>query len=736
MVIRATGMVRPMCGAFAALLLACAQPATARQDAPAPEAAQPEEAQEAPFHAVAQFVIEGLEAWDRAGADLGSLRVRFVRAPGGWVAAPSGDETRPVRPLRQLRSGGVTQVDDSALAQIAQGIPAWMLETLNSEYNGQATPRYSFDPATGVATFTIEPPGPRPGETRFEVASVRGLGVSPDGLTEEELGAVEVALSPVEGGLIARRIGLPVERRRLSDFGAAGERTGLYSSALQAIAEAVVRAYNEKDLRGVRVDVTLPDPASGEVVLRVTEGRVGDVRTVTLSDIGESATNDPRHGQIIRSSPVQTGELVDIGALDNYVFRLNRRPGRRVDIALAPGPEQDELTLDYLVAESSPLTLYAQASNTGTDSTTEWRERFGLNHYNLTGADDALLVDYITGDFDSVHAVLASYERPFSFLSDWRFRAYGLYTEYDASQVGFEGQAFTGDTSGGGAEVLWTFHQDRATFLDAVLGARYEHVNVDNNLASTEASNDFFLPYIGVKGERLTERAQTFGLAMFEGNASDIASTDDGIDLDGLGRINASDDWIVFRYELSHAFFLEPLLKKNWGGEGSTLAHEVVLSTKGQVSLDDRLPPNYVQTIGGLYTVRGYPEAFAFGDRVYQATAEYRYHVPRSLDPGEPVRGLFPDQPFRARPQQWLSRPDWDLVLRAFIDAGYAEIVDEEAFENNATLLGAGVGVELALRRNINVRVDWAFALRDETAQNDAVTSGSSQVHLVFTLVF
>ncbi|MFG0273474.1 MAG: hypothetical protein ACF8QF_00275 [Phycisphaerales bacterium] len=736
MTMRVVGFTRLAGAAAAATMLACSSGAMAQDASGQPDSAQQAGAPTVPFYTIGRFAVTGLEAWGSSVADLGTLRVRLVRTDSGWIAAEPNDQETPVRTLRQLRAGGPLRVDDTALAQIAQGIPAWMLEALGKEYNGQRTPEYSVDDETGVATFVVEAPAPAPGESAFEIGSVRGVGLTDDGLSAEELAQVEVSLTPVEGGFIDERIGLSSERRTLGDISAGAERVTLYSSALQSIAEAVVRAYNERDLRGIRVDVTLPDPATGEIVLQVTEGRVGDVRTIQLSETDETTTNAPTHARIRESSPVQTGELVDIRALDNYVFRLNRRPGRRVDIALAPGPDQNELTLDYLVAEASPLTLYVQASNTGTEETTEWRERFGLNHYNLTGADDTLLLDYVTGDFDAVNALLVSYERPFSFLSDWRFRGYATYTEYDASQVGFVGQAFEGETVGGGAEILWTFHQDRATFLDGVLGARFENVQVDNNLANITADNDFFLPYIGVKGERLTEQSQTFGLAMFESNLPGVANTQTGVDLDGLGRINASDDWIVFRYELSHSFYLEPLVQKNWGGEGSTLAHEVFLSAKGQVSFDDRLPPNYAQTIGGLYTVRGYPEAFSYGDRVYQATAEYRYHFPRSLDPGEPVRGLFPDQPFRARPQQWLSRPDWDLIFRAFVDAGIAQNIDKEPFETDTTLVGAGVGVELAIKRNINVRVDWGFALHDETTADDAVTAGSSQVHLVFTLVF
>jgi len=703
------------------------------------ERSQPAEAQ-TPTPAMFQverFTLAGLAAWGVEEAPtLGALRVRLRRTGEGWIAAPPEDEQTPVRTLRQIRSQGPMRFDDSALAQIAQGVPAWMLEALGKEYNGQRTPRYAHDEATGVVTISVEPPGPAPGESVFSIASVRAEGLTGRGLNDSDIAAIEVPLTRVEGGFIDAREGLPVERRALGEIAGEAERVELYSSALQAMAEAVVRAYNERGLRGIRVDVSLPDPEAGEAALRITEGSVGDVRTVTMGGDGEETVDAPRHSRIVDASPVRSGDLVDIASLDNYVFRLNRRPARRVDVALAPGPGDDELTLDYLVAESSALTLYAQASNTGTEETSEYRERFGLNHYNLSGVDDTLLLDYVTGDFDEVHALLLSYERPFGFLSDWSWRAFASYSEYDASQVGFPGQSFEGQTIGAGAELSWTFHQDRELFLDAVGGVRYDNTEVDNSLAATEVDNDFLLPYLGVKLERVTERSQTHGLAMFESNFSDLAGTDDGVTLDGLGRINADDDWTVFRYELSHSFYLEPLLQDDWGGEGSTLAHEVYLSARGQVSLDNRLPPNFTQTAGGLYSVRGHPESFTFGDRVYLATAEYRFHWPRTLSPGEPVPGILPNQQFRARPQQWLSRPDWDLILRAFFDAGVTDMIDQEAFEQQSTLLGAGFGVELSLRRRLSVRMDWGFALRDERVTGDSVDQGSSQVHLVMTLVF
>ena len=84
----------------------------------------------------------------------------------------------------------------------------------------------------------------------------------------------------------------------------------------------------------------------------------------------------------------------------------------------------------------SPGSSYAQVGNYGTEATTDWRERFGFSHNQLTGHDDVLRLDYVTGNFDDVHAGFGSYEAPIFQLDRLRLRGYGGYSEYDASELG------------------------------------------------------------------------------------------------------------------------------------------------------------------------------------------------------------------------------------------------------------------------------------------------------------
>ena len=90
------------------------------------------------------------------------------------------------------------------------------------------------------------------------------------------------------------------------------------------------------------------------------------------------------------------------------------------------------------------------------------------------------------------------------------------------------------------------------------------------------------------------------------------------------------------------------------------------------------------------------------------------------------------DRPFRVAPESVYGRPDWDLILKAFIDYGYVDVSDELAFETDETLAGSGFGIELALKNNVNFRAEWAWAMQDV----GATTAGDSFFHFVLTLVY
>lgn len=529
-------------------------------------------------------------------------------------------------------------------------------------------------------------------------------------------------------------------------------------AGLTLLAPAVVRRLRELGLVGV---YATPDPAQ----FRVEDGRVIDLRgdgvttitmDVTLGIITEVNTrgigerlpkddtiNSPLHQRIRDNSPVQpayndqpqANNLVQQRAIDDYLFFLNRLPGRRADVAVAAaGTQPGAVSLDYIITENRPWLLFAQISSTGTESTSRLRENFGFINNNLTNHDDILSLGYQTASFQDTHAVNGSYERPFCCNDRLRWRVDGSYYHYLASDVGLPDADFKGEGYSLGGSIAWNFYQRRALFLDLVGGVQFKHVEVNNEAAALEGDDDFFMPSLALRLERNITAMRTNATIGIEFNASGIAGTNDN--LDALGRTGADSDFVVLRGEATHSFYLEPFFDRNAESTGG-LAHEIFLSTRGQYAFDNRLIPNEEQVAGGLYTVRGYPESATAGDTVIVGTAEYRYHLAKNLDPN-PMPGSLFGHDFRWRPQYQYGPTDWDLILKAFVDAGRVTNSDRQSFESDNTLIGAGIGAELSVSRHFNLRVDWGFALRDlnDAGSGDDVNAGDSELSFVLTLIY
>ncbi len=573
--------------------------------------------------------------------------------------------------------------------------------------------------------------------------------------------AIEVELGQTDTGYVAPREDVPPITLRLSDI--ADRPTEVYhASGIQRILEALRDYYVGQDLLGVYV---APDPteinetgadvrARGNTTLSiiVTTGVLTEVRTVgsgeRVAEGGEiepaDRINNPLHRRIIENSPIQPHSEGDLermdllrkSELDRYLFHLGRHPGRRVDASVAAAQDVGGIALDYMVTENRPLVIYGQVSNTGTPSTDRWRERIGLFTTQFSNNDDILGIDYTTANFDEVHAVSASYERPFT-NDRVRWRVYGAYSEYDATEVGFFSDIFRGTQWSVGGEIVANIYQQRELFVDLLGGVRFENVETDNQAFGIRGEEQFLVPYLGLRLDRTTEWFSTQGSAILEWQVGDVTDVDNG-ELVFLGRTRPDRDWVILRYDVSHSVFLEPVLNRAaWEDpstpESSTLAHEMRFGLKGQYAFDNRLIPQNQYVVGGLYTVRGYPESVIAGDSSIVASVEYRYHVPRAFKIQPQPREIF-GEPFRAAPQYVYGTPDWDLILKGFFDVGRVIISDPLFFESDETLLGAGIGLEFLYRRNLNIRLDWGFTLDDLDSRN--VNSGSNRLHVVATLLF
>ncbi|MGV6814376.1 MAG: ShlB/FhaC/HecB family hemolysin secretion/activation protein, partial [Phycisphaerales bacterium] len=410
----------------------------------------------------------------------------------------------------------------------------------------------------------------------------------------------------------------------------------------------------------------------------------------------------------------------------------------RADVAIAPSDQPGEVVVDFLLSEPTQWNAYVQTSNTGTESTNEWQQRFGYVNRQLTGRDDILSIDYVTTQFDATHAVLGSYA--FDFGPKTRMKLFGRWNEYTARDVGLGFENFKGDGYNLGVELARNVWQDGPKFVDLVAGVKYDHIHVENRLFLIEGQDDFFLPFVGVRYEKNTPIHSAFGELMLESNWASVAGSSEE-DVRRLGRFGADEDFTVLRGQLTHSFFLEPILMKDRfrgdrGPEGMTLAHEVVLKLRGQYSFQSRLVPNYEFVAGGFYTVRGYPESAAVGDDGILASAEYRFHLGRSL-PARAHTGTLFGKPFRTARTRPYGSADWDVIFKGFIDAARLSVNDAPFFEQAQTLVGVGVGIETQLKSNITLKLDYGMALTNIGEGASRTTNvGDTQLHFMAQFVF
>lgn len=576
----------------------------------------------------------------------------------------------------------------------------------------------------------------------------------------EDVLMISVDLINTEGGFVSPREGVPAQSVRLVDLQGV-DNVRLYGSAIRKISVAIVDYFNKLGIIGVFVgpDRTQIDQRGedirpeGDTSLRliIRTAVVAEMRSLASGNRVDDADriNNPVHNRILRNMPVQPSDgysehdLLNKKELDRYVSRLNRHPGRRVDVAVSASEDADpgSVALDLLITENKPWLAYFQISNTGTDTTHKWRERFGLTFNQLTNNDDILSVDYITSTFTESHSVVASYEAPLFDSQKMRWRLDGLWSNYASEDVGFANERFTATTWQVGGQLIFNVFNENNHFIDIFTGIAFSEEYVSNDLLQTEANADLLWWTTGAKYVNRTDIQSTYAQVSLKTDIFGLAGMN-ADDFDKMGRGDTVDEkQFIMGWYLSKSLYLEPLLNPEaWADtstpESSTLAHELFFAFSGQYTFGQRVLPSQLRTVGGLYSVRGYRESEASGDGALILTMEYRLHVPKlfALEPDPWNTPLF-GQPFRWAPQTAYGQTDWDLILKGFVD--YAHTWDEGDPSNNAAeasedLLGMGVGLEVLIKRNISLRADWAFALTDV----DYTEAGNSRFHMAATILY
>ncbi len=609
--------------------------------------------------------------------------------------------------------------------------------------------RASFDPTDPPAGAHTQTEGPRYWVGEIEVRYAEDHPLHPP---VDLVRSGQYALGQTSDGFVGARRGGDNYWFVMSDLGIEGAEP-VYATGVRDLCEQIVGELGQRGLIGVYVapDPAQIDPDTGAdlrgddtlLSLVIHTGRVRAVRTFTAGQAAAPgaaaiASESPGYEQIAERSPLQpvgAGDPLAKPKLDAYVATLNRLPGRVVDVVITPTLTPGVVNLDYLVSEDKPWTISSSISNTGTQQTGYSRQRFSYANYQLTGRDDVLLLDYLTGNFDEVNAVLGSYETSLPFSYDLRARATGSFSEYAADQFG-QNDAFTGEQYEIGGTLIASLVRRPGLFLDTSLGARWMQIDVTN--FSTDASMPFFVPELALALERVRSTSRVIGRLGLEQSVPAIAGTNSN-DIDEFsqaGRSDVDESWRLISLDVRGSFFLRPWLRSVPVRAGRALrprelVHELAWRLGGQYSLGTRLIPQVEGVLGGPGTVRGYPQAIASGDSLLGGSVEYRFHLPLALSAVVPW-----DLPligeFRPAPDSFQRLPDWDFVIATFFDYGRTWNENAVPGEEDATLASLGLGLEVVVRQNFSVRFDYGFALSDVDSAD--VESGHTEANFAATV--
>lgn len=510
--------------------------------------------------------------------------------------------------------------------------------------------------------------------------------------------------------------------------------------------EGQINARNGRDMRR----------DSKQLELTVWIGKVAETRTVARGYrfLDKETINLPQHQRIVQNAPLGDAGGVESGMLlqepiTEYLMRLNTHPGRRVDMSISAGENPGDLVVDMLVNEQKPWFVYAQVSNTGPESTGEWRARTGFIHYQLTNSDDILTTDFIS-DFQDTMAATFSYSRPLIYPDNLSFRVRGSWTDFTAAELAEGTVDYLGTTYSGGIELIYRPFIWRNISFQFIGGINYQNISVTSQTTEegfivTDGTADLIMPYLGANITR-RERSYAYSAYMqFETNVSSIDATN----LNSLGRVNVDEGSMILSTGGQASVYLEPLfLREKWGDpsswENSRLAHELRFQINAQYGFSKRLLAQTELVLGGMDRVRGYPESVRAGDSGFNATIEYAYHIPRALKPAAVMRreaaesgreipdvqSLFMGR-YNMRPTDVFAMPDWDFVLKTFIDVGATYVNDADFNESDADLLSAGIGIDVQLSTLAALRLDWAYVLQAlERGGVTEVDTGDNRLHV------
>lgn len=340
---------------------------------------------------------------------------------------------------------------------------------------------------------------------------------------------------------------------------------------------------------------------AGSVEIRLVEGALGAVRVEGADYI--------REGFILGRIHAKPGEVLDIKALEKDLAFINNTNDFKTAASLKPGATFG--TVDAVIRTQEPqrfgLTLFGD--NAGREETGRNRTGLIFNARSVFGVSDPLTVT--ASGSDGALAGSVGYSVP---MNHWGTRV-GF--QYDTSAIDIRSGPFkqldiTGTASNAGLTLTQPLIAENQLRLNVFAGYNTkDSITKFSGVPITRADTRTFS--LGFDAQRFTGEGFWYTRQVVTSGTTSYAGDSDFI------KYNA-----------------EALWTESYRGGVST-----VVRGSFQLSNEPRLPTFEQFFLGGMATVRGYPEGLLIGARGYFASAELQFPLWRAATraSGAPVGG-------------------------------------------------------------------------------------------------
>lgn len=482
---------------------------------------------------------------------------------------------------------------------------------------------------------------------------------------------------------------------------------------LDAAARALADRLREAGYLFAAVRVRPPDPPSGTAVFDVDLGRIGRL-TLTNPD------GTPFRGRWFdeaqlryRLSGLDAGRPFEEGFVYQTLLSFNAHPDLTADPVLTVRREATEggsrrvVDMACAITERVPLHGALTVDNAGLEPSGEWRASLVLQHLNLTRRDDILTLyagPFSAGDGAAASGA-ASYYRPFCAGRGGHTLWYAGYADVEARDIA-EIFRIRGAGWFAGVQAGWRLQANPSGEWVAIGGAGFrrqeEQFSVETAAGGTIESETKTLDAIpltlalqrtpfqpdGLGGRTFWEFELAAGF--LPGDEADIHAFRPGLD-QGYGAARGR----VRR--------LQALGRPETAAGRRWMA---AVRLEGQIGTGS-LPAAEQMALGGMDSIRGFPERAVMGDWGGWGSLEVRTPV-WDIGGGMGLQGV------------------------GFADAGHAGWESMADTTESLTLAGAGGGLRFSWLGHIQAQLDYGVPLsgRAELEEQGLTVESAGRLHV------